>query len=232
MTAQVKSQIVESIEAAMSLFKTADTDMFDIQQVVRAGKNVNRIEVIFMEYMATVMDMDVLYAEEFKSYHRPHYEESVKYAKLNEETTPSVLRFEAENPIQDCIVHNPNGSQSWPDILVIKDNVGYPLEIKTAKEAIPKMNSGIFRLNTPYVCMRKSDDPKDRVMRLFMGSDMVSAENIVQWREAGEMVDRIVKATNAPNERWCYDKYFKAEDWFPKNWAEQHEASVTKYINS
>lgn len=231
MTAQVKSQIVESIEAAMSLFKTADTDMFDIQQVVRAGKNVNRIEVIFMEYMATVMDMDVLYAEEFKSYHRPHYEESVKYAKLNEETTPSVLRFEAENPIQDCIVHNPNGSQSWPDILVIKDNVGYPLEIKTSS-SVPKMNSGIFRLNTPYVAIKKDADPDKRVMRLVMGHEMVSADQIVKWRETIDQVNETVKLLNAPEYRRCYDVFFSAEDWFPNNSVDKHKASVLNYVNS
>lgn len=233
MSTIVKKLIAKSINDALLMFKTSHKDqVFDVRYVVREGNDVNKIEVLFMAHMAANMGLPIMYSAEFKENYKEHWVESGKYASLNEETTPDVLVFNSQEDMLDCIVHNPNGSQAWPDIMVIKDNVGYPLEIKTAKETIPKMNSGIFRLNTPYICMRKSDDPKDRVMRMFMGSDMVTAENIIQWREAGEMVDRIVKATNAPNERWCYDKYFKAEDWFPKNWAEQHEVSVAKYINS
>lgn len=230
MSKKVKEEIVQSVEAAMSLLKTADSNIFEIQNVIKNGKTINRIELVFLDYLSAFMDLDVMFSEEFKTYHKPHYDESTKYSKIPEEQTPSVLKFKTETKIKDCIVHNPSSSQAWPNILVIKDNVGYPLEIKSSSN-VPKMNSGIFRLNTPYIAIKKDPDESNRVMRLFMGNEMVTSDEIVEWREKIEQISSQVKELNAPGYRRNYDVFFTANDWFPVNYVDKHKESVVKYIN-
>ena len=227
----IKNQIVEAIEATFSLLKDADADVFNVSYVVRANHNVNKIEVLFMEFLNAVIDIPIVYTDEFKMKYSTAQLETKKYAKINEEETPAELVFDIKVP--DMIVHEPNGSQSWPDIMVIKDNVGYPLEIKTSK-SVPKMNSGIFRLNTPYVAIKKKDDNEKRMFRFILGSEMCTSDEIISWRKIEEEIKETFNKNaekRNPTSRTDYDRIFKSSDWFPKDTPERHNEAVKKYIS-
>ena len=227
----VKNKIVEGITSVCSLLQQAVEDnVFDIQQVVRAGKNVNRIEVLVMEYLSAVLDADIVYSDEFKSLHTPHYTETLAYARMNEEVTPAELKFTKGNPIKNMIVHNPNGSQSWPDIMVIHDNVGYPLEVKSSS-SIPKMNSGMFRINTPYLAIKKDPVAEKRKFRFMMGSEMTNAQEIVDRRSTIDEIVKHIEAIGAPEYRRCYDNFFgKDELWYPADYHDKHAQALAEYV--
>ncbi len=56
------------------------------------------------------------------------------------------------------IIDKPNGSQKWPDLLVVFKGIGLPIEIKSAKTDIILWNSGIPRSDSLYIynCYGKS----------------------------------------------------------------------------
>lgn len=227
----VKNKIVEGIIGACSLLQHAvEEDIFNIRDIVRAGKNVNRLEVLVMEYLSAALDSDIVYSEEFKTLHKPHYTESLEYSRMDEEITPSVLNFTKGNPVKNMIVHNPNGSQSWPDILVIHDNVGYPLEVKSSS-SIPKMNSGTFRINTPYLAIKKDPVQEKRKFRFMMGSEMTTAQEIVHRRNTINEVVNLIEEIGAPEYRRCYDNFFgKDELWYPADYHDKHAQALAEYV--
>ncbi|CAK1331476.1 MULTISPECIES: hypothetical protein [Burkholderia] len=49
------------------------------------------------------------------------------------------------------IVDKPNGSQKWPDLLVIYNGIGFPIEVKSSKKDGIVWNSGIPRSGSLYV---------------------------------------------------------------------------------
>ena len=55
------------------------------------------------------------------------------------------------NNTQLMIVDKPNGSQKWPDLLVIFNGIGLPIEIKSAKQDVILWNSGLPREGSLYI---------------------------------------------------------------------------------
>lgn len=53
--------------------------------------------------------------------------------------------------IKTILIKNPNGSQKWPDLLVVKNNIGLPIEIKSAKDDKIVWNGGLPRKNSIYI---------------------------------------------------------------------------------
>lgn len=56
------------------------------------------------------------------------------------------------------IVDKPNGSQKWPDLLVVYNGIGLPIEVKSSKTDGIVWNSGIPRADSLYIynCYGKS----------------------------------------------------------------------------
>ncbi|MCW5156303.1 hypothetical protein [Burkholderia cenocepacia] len=56
------------------------------------------------------------------------------------------------------IVDKPNGSQQWPDLLVVFNKVGFPIEVKSNRNDLILWNSGLPRDNGLYIfnCYGKS----------------------------------------------------------------------------
>lgn len=49
------------------------------------------------------------------------------------------------------LVDKPNGSQKWPDMLIIYNNIGLPIEIKSSKNDVILWNSGLPKKDTLYI---------------------------------------------------------------------------------
>jgi Holliday junction resolvase len=87
------------------------------------------------------------------------------YHSRNRLTTKYNFDFTGLEPLIDngreltlLIVDKPNGSQKWPDLLVVFDNVGLPIEIKSSREDKITWNSGLPRADSLYIynCYGKS----------------------------------------------------------------------------
>lgn len=73
---------------------------------------------------------------------------------------------------QVYIVNKPNNSQKWPDILIIYNNIGLPIEIKSAKNNNIVWNSGYPRKNSIYIF----GSSKHQKSTYFLGQDVIKEE--------------------------------------------------------
>lgn len=212
----IKQQIVDGINNSFDRIKNMGYDELS-QETIKIGnqKNVNYMEYIFLQEIGQSTNLDVVYEEKFKNDFSTTQREVLEYSAQLPEDTPFALTL--KTPVQNMIVNNPCGSQRWPDILIIKDNVAYPLEIKTCKMNKPKMNSGMFRLNTLYAVVLKDSDIKKRQFRLMFGEEMISFHEIKEDRKFKEEVYKLEQLYKRKHTRFCIDDMFKPEDWFPPN---------------
>lgn len=49
------------------------------------------------------------------------------------------------------LVHQPNGSQQWPDILIANNGIGFPIEIKSSKDGKIVWNGGLPKDDSLYI---------------------------------------------------------------------------------
>lgn len=107
------------------------------------------------------------------------------------------LGVERKDPGQGLIiVDQPNGTQEFPDALLIwlEVGLGIPIEFKSSKTATPTWNSGLPRLNAIYVFQRSG---KRGGVTTFFGKHVISAEEIAKFREMREAAEAFYAKTNA-----------------------------------
>lgn len=86
---------------------------------------------------------------------------------------------------QPWLVDKPNGSQRWPDALVIYRNKGIPIEFKSAKQDLIVWNSGLPQPSGIYVFNGNVPEPALQTT-FFMGSAILSAEESQILRDAAQ----------------------------------------------
>lgn len=131
-----------------------------------------------------------------KDKHSIYYERSRRTLKKNFDFTDLPPLVDNSKELNLLIVDKPNGSQQWPDLMVVFNNVGYPVEVKSTKTDIILWNSGLPRHDSLYVynCYGKSKTT------VFLGQDAINQEEIDVLLEFSEQTKRY----NTRGNRWSY----------------------------
>lgn len=145
---------------------------------------------------------------------------------------PPIIDKNKNKKLDLLIVDKPNGSQKWPDLLVIYQGIGLPIEIKSAKQDVILWNSGLPRPDSLYIynCYGKSKTT------CFLGQHAINED------ELNFLVDRSAIAAKI-NERhgcnkWSYyvrdmfnsnQSFFESKD--SKNKCEKYQEKIYEYEN-
>lgn len=131
-----------------------------------------------------------------KDKHSIYYERSRRTLKKNFDFTDLPVLVDNFKEHNLLIVDKPNGSQQWPDLMVVFNNVGYPIEVKSTKTDIILWNSGLPRHDSLYVynCYGKSKTT------VFQGQDAITQEEIDILLEFSART----KIFNTRGNRWSY----------------------------
>lgn len=89
------------------------------------------------------------------------------------------------------IVDKPNGSQKWPDLMIVNNGIGFPIEIKSSKTDGITWNSGLPKANSLYIynCYGKSKTT------CFLGQHAISEDEI-------EFLKQMAKEAKALNKKY------------------------------
>lgn len=82
--------------------------------------------------------------------------------------------------LNTLLIHNPNGTQKWPDILIINNKKGFPIEIKSSKGDVIMWNGGLPRKNGLYIfnCYGPM------ITTCFMGQHIISDQQTLEMKLA------------------------------------------------
>lgn len=92
------------------------------------------------------------------------------------------------------IISQPNGSQNFPDVLIIADHVGIPIEFKSGKQDKIVWNSGLPRPDGVYVFHKYGG--KNQATTCLMGDEMIDHEDYVLLTAARRQMERVAAACN------------------------------------
>lgn len=134
-----------------------------------------KFENVCLELLEEHTGFTIVDNKAFKEYYIEYKEES---GRIHRELSDGALYDFSEveltsglNKSDNIIVLQPNGSQSSPDILLIHNKIGIPIEIKSAKQAKIMWNSGYPRKNYIYI-FNSYKLYKETTM--FLGQDIIS----------------------------------------------------------
>lgn len=127
------------------------------------------------------------------------------YYNYQKITSKNQFNFKALPPILDngeqlnlMIIDKPNGSQKWPDLLVVFNGIGLPIEVKSTKNDVIVWNGGLPKHDTLYVynCYGKSKTT------FFLGQHAITNDELLFLREKA----KFMKSYNEKhgNNRWDY----------------------------
>ena len=121
------------------------------------------------------------------------------------------------------IVDKPNGSQKWPDLLVVFNGIGFPIETKSAKQDKILWNSGIPRADSLYIynCYGKSKTTR------FLGQHAITEDELEFLLIKSKIAQKI-------NEKHKSDKWsYYVRDMFNSNQTffedDDHQKKCNKY---
>lgn len=127
------------------------------------------------------------------------------YLKHKDITLQNKFDFTGLPPIIDngerlnlIIVDKPNGSQKWPDLLVIFNGIGMPIEIKSTKNDMIIWNGGLPKPDTLYVynCYGKSKTT------CFLGQHAISDDELDFLKQRAEFTKQFNEWHK--NRKWNY----------------------------
>jgi len=123
-----------------------------------------------------------------------HYRTSLTY-NFNFTHLPKIV--DNGKPLNLLIIDKPNGSQKWPDLLIVYDGIGLPLEVKSAKEDKITWNSGIPRSGGVYIfnCYGRSKTT------CFLGEHAINDEELLLLKERAR---NATKENGKLGDRWSY----------------------------
>ena len=101
-------------------------------------------------------------------------------------------------PLDLVVVDKPNGSQNWPDLLVIYNQVGLPIEVKSTEVDSIVWNSGFPRFDSLYIfnCYGKS------TTTCFLGQHAINAVELQELLALSERASQHNK--KCYGNRWSY----------------------------
>lgn len=166
-----------------------------------------------------------------------HYKSTLE-KKFDFTSLPSVI--DNGKQLNLMIVDKPNGSQNWPDILVVFNGIGFPIEIKSTKQDLIVWNSGLPRADSLYIfnCYGKSKTT------CFLGQHAINDGELEFLLDLSKLAQEI-NAKHKDN-TWSYyardmfnsnESFFEDEKQVQKceNYQQRiqkNEKELTKLINS
>jgi len=131
---EVNNALTEAMKDIININKTKGGDEFDT-----------------LVYNTFYEHLKKLGFEDIDSKHWSKYYETYKAKTLKEDFDFKDV-MPTNNLQDDClIIDKPNGKQKWPDILIIYNKIGLPIEIKSAKDDGILWNSGIPKTERIYI---------------------------------------------------------------------------------
>ena len=101
-------------------------------------------------------------------------------------------------PLDLVIVDKPNGSQNWPDLLVIYNQIGLPIEVKSTETDCIVWNSGFPRFDGVYIfnCYGKS------TTTCFLGQHAINQGELTELLSSSQSASHHSK--KCYGNRWSY----------------------------
>lgn len=101
-------------------------------------------------------------------------------------------------PLELVIVDKPNGSQNWPDLLVIYNQIGLPIEVKSTETDSIVWNSGFPRFDGVYIfnCYGKS------TTTCFLGQHAITQGELAELLTSSQSASQHNK--KCYGSRWSY----------------------------
>ena len=142
-------------------------------------------------------------------------------------------------------VHQPYGTQSFPDYLIIKNNKIIPIEIKfTVNSSNPMWNGSLPKQHTIYIYASK----RMNSLTYFLGKDIISKDEIKKlnliWDRLQVHLDELRKEINIDNP-YGFDVYLRKTfyqrkqkkkyiniNYFKNNKKRELENNVLDFINN
>ncbi len=127
------------------------------------------------------------------------------FKEYREQSLTKNFDFTSLKPIIDNGVHlnlmvidKPNGSQNWPDLLIVYNQIGVPLEVKSTEKDSIVWNSGFPRFDSLYIfnCYGKSKTT------CFLGQHAINQQELSELMNASR--DASFHNKKCSGERWSY----------------------------
>jgi hypothetical protein len=109
------------------------------------------------------------------------------------------------------IIDKPNGQQAWPDMLLVHNGVGLPIEMKSAKTQKPVWNSGLPVHHGLYVFThnkkKTKNQPKKSETVFYFGEQVIDEFEIFALKAIEDVTSLFnikIKSPTQDEERWKY----------------------------
>lgn len=160
MDMDINTRIAEALQEILTRTTTSSNESF---------------EKVCLELLEDHTGFTIVDAKAFKEYYIEYKEESGRIHRNDSDGLlydfTDIELTSGLNKSDDIIVLQPNGSQSSPDILIIHNKIGIPIEIKSAKQGKIMWNSGYPRKNYIYIF---NSYKLYRETTMFLGQDLIS----------------------------------------------------------
>lgn len=127
------------------------------------------------------------------------------FKEYREQSLTKNFDFTSLKPITDngvrlnlMVIDKPNGSQNWPDLLIVYNQIGLPLEVKSTEKDSIVWNSGFPRFDSLYIfnCYGKSKTT------CFLGQHAINQQELADLMTASK--DASIHNKKCGGERWSY----------------------------
>lgn len=132
----INNDLIMFLEKILHIGASSKGDNFDETIKKQLEKNLKRSKILTTEMWS---------GPEYKEYKTLTQEKRFNFNSIKE---PADI---FNDPSRIVIVDKPNGSQQWPDLLIIYKNIGFPIEIKSSKNDHILWNSGYPRAKSLYI---------------------------------------------------------------------------------
>lgn len=163
----------------------------------------------YEEYVASKLSLANLKYISSDVWKRDYKEYRKSYLTSNYDFLHNFTNITLESGKQDdnLVIHQPNGSQRSPDLLIIKNKIGFFVEVKTGK-INPAWNSG--RLHDAGLYIFKNYKLKQ--VTYFLKSDIIDSclsrildEALQEQYKIKEKYTKLLKQYSIPTSKWTYD---------------------------
>ncbi len=197
----------------------------DIMKVGASSKGDNFDETVRDKFKyhldgARFISTEQWCSKEKDSIFRDHYKETLSN-KFDFTRLPTIK--DNGRQLDLMIVDKPNGSQKWPDLLVVFNGIGLPIETKSAKQDKILWNSGIPRADSLYIynCYGKSKTT------CFLGQHAITEDELEFLLIKSKIAEKMNEQHKS--QKWSYyvrDMFNSNQTFFEDD---DHQKKCNKY---
>jgi len=147
------------------------SDLLSVGASSKGDKFDETVKDKFVQYLpnARLVETKEWCSKSKHSIYREHYKRTLKYQFDFTDISPII---DNGQQLDLLIVNKPNGDQRWPDLLIIYNGIGLPIEVKSCKTDKVVWNGGLPRFDSMYIfnCYGKSKTT------CFLGQHVMSKE--------------------------------------------------------